>query len=97
MTRSKGRISSLAHILKEIADDNTLVLLNSIALSSASSGERNATTFSEINPITRQYYSRISGLISIGLVQRHERNYSLTLMDKIIFNAHLTIHKALNY
>jgi hypothetical protein len=47
--------------------------------------------------LTKQYYSRISGLLNAGLIKRHKGMYSLTLLGKIVYDALLIIGKALNY
>jgi predicted transcriptional regulator len=50
-----------------------------------------------MNLTTKQYYSRISGLLSVGLIRRDKGKYSLTLLGKVIYDAQLTIGKALTY
>jgi predicted transcriptional regulator len=46
---------------------------------------------------TKQYYSRMSGLMKADLIKRHKGKYSLTILGKIVFDAHLNIEKALKY
>jgi predicted transcriptional regulator len=84
---------SVSTILKKISDDKTLTLFNSIAISM---GDRNIH-LREMNLSSKQYYSRISGLMAAGLIRRHRGKYSLTLMGKIVYDAHLNIGKALSY
>jgi predicted transcriptional regulator len=50
-----------------------------------------------MNLSTKQYYSRISGLVDVGLIKRHEGKYSLTLLGKVVYYAHMTIGKTLAY
>ena len=88
-----SKFKDVAHILKKISDDRALILFNGIALSN---GER-YMSLKEMNLTTKQYYSRISGLLKAGLVKRHKGKYSLTLLGKIVYDAHLVIGKALNY
>lgn len=84
---------SVSTILKKISDDKTLTLFNSIAISM---GDRNIH-LSEMSLTSKQYYSRISGLMAAGLIRRQRGKYSLTLMGKIVYDAHLNIGKALSY
>ena len=82
---------SVSAILKKISDDKTLTLFNSIAISI---GDRNIH-LREMSLTSKQYYSRISGLMAAGLIRRQRGKYSLTLMGKIVYDAHLNIGKAL--
>jgi predicted transcriptional regulator len=50
-----------------------------------------------MNLSTKQYYSRLSGLMKAGLIRRDNGKYSLTLVGKIVYDAHLKIGKALSY
>ena len=84
---------SVSTILREISDDKTLTLFNSIAISM---GDRNIH-LKEMSLTPKQYYSRISGLMAAGLIRRQRGKYSLTLMGKIVYDAHLNIGKALSY
>jgi hypothetical protein len=59
-------------------------------------GDRNIH-FREMSLTPKQYYSRISGLMAAGLIKRQRGKYSLTLMGKIVYDAHLNIGKALSY
>ena len=88
-----SKFKDISHILKKISDDKALILFNGIALSN---GEC-YMSLKEMNLTTKQYYSRISGLLKAGLVKRHKGKYSLTLLGKIVYDAHLVIGKALNY
>jgi hypothetical protein len=84
---------SVSAILKKISDDKTLTLFNSIAISM---GDRNIH-LRGMSLTSKQYYSRISGLMAAGLIRRQRGKYSLTLMGKIVYDAHLNIGKALSY
>jgi hypothetical protein len=50
-----------------------------------------------MNLSKKQYYSRLSGLMNAGLIRRDSGKYSLTLVGKIVYDAHLNIGKALSY
>jgi predicted transcriptional regulator len=82
---------SITSILKKISDDKTLVLFNSIAVSTDNDPLR------EMNLSTKQYYSRIAGLVNAGLIKRNKGKYFLTLLGKVVYNSHMTIGKTLTY
>lgn len=48
-----------------------------------------------MNLTTKQYYSRIEGLIKAELIKRVKGKYSLTILGTIVYNAHLSIGSAL--
>jgi hypothetical protein len=86
----------IADVLRAIADDKSLLLFNAIALSSCDG--RSQTLLSALNLTRKQYYSRISRLITADLVNRRNGDYSLTSFGKIIYYAQTTIGNAVtNY
>jgi hypothetical protein len=86
-------IPSISFILKQISDDKALTLFNSIAVSDG----HKYIPLREMNITTKQYYSRMSGLIDAGLIRRHKGKYSLTLLGKIIYDTQTMIGKTLSY
>ena len=88
----KGLIS-MTDILKTLSDDKALVLFNTIALANGES----EIQIRKMGLTTKQYYSRISKMINANLIRRKNGKYSLTLLGKIVYEAHMTIGKALNY
>jgi hypothetical protein len=84
---------SITSILKKISDDKALTLFNSIAVSN---GDK-YIPLKEMNLTTKQYYSRISGLLITGLIKRHKGKYSLTMLGKAVYHSQLTIGKTLTY
>jgi hypothetical protein len=82
---------SITSILKKISDDKALTLFNSIAVSN---GDK-YIPLKEMNLTTKQYYSRISGLLITGLIKRHKGKYSLTMLGKAVYHSQLTIGKTL--
>jgi predicted transcriptional regulator len=81
-------------VIKAIADDKALTLLNSIAIL----GEKDGCipSIKEMNLTTKQYYSRIADLMKAGLIKRSKGRFSLTMFGKIVYNAQLSIGKVLN-
>jgi predicted transcriptional regulator len=90
---ARSKTPSLSFILKKIADDRTLTLFNLIALSK----ERPHKHLSEVNLTTKQYYSRISGLLNSGLIKRQKGEYSLTTFGRMVYDTNMTIGKTLTY
>jgi hypothetical protein len=93
MSNIPQRFPSITDILKKISDDKTLILFNSIVVSN---GDK-YIPLKEINLTTKQYYSRISGLINAGLIKRHKGRYFITLLGKVVYDTQMTIGKALTY
>ena len=93
MHNSESQPPCLGYILKKISDDKTLTLFNSIGISD---GDK-YIPLKEMNLTTKQYYSRIAGLMDAGLIKRHKGKYFLTLLGKVVYDSHLTIGKALTY
>ena len=86
-------IPSITSILKKISDDKALILFNHIAVS-------NGTRYiplREMDLTTKQYYSRISGLLNAGLIKRHKGKYSVTLLGKVVYDSQMIIGKTLAY
>ena len=83
----------MVDILNAISDDKSLLLFNTIAIS-------NGETDSQVRKMgitLKQYYSRMAKLTKADLIRRKNGRYSLTLLGKIVYEAHTTIGKALNY
>ena len=93
MENTNTTLPSITSILKKISDDKALTLFNSIAVSN---GDR-YIPLKEMNLTTKQYYSRVSGLLNAGLIKRHKGKYFLTLLGKVVYDCQLTIGKALTY
>jgi predicted transcriptional regulator len=93
MENTNTTIPSITSIIKKISDDRALIIFNYIAVSD---GDR-YIPLKEMNLTTKQYYSRVSGLLNAGLIKRHKGKYSLTLLGKVVYDTQMTIGKALTY
>ena len=93
MENTNTTLPSITSILKKISDDKALTLFNSIAISN---GDK-YIPLKELNLTTKQYYSRVSGLLNAGLIKRNKGKYFLTLLGKVVYDCQLTIGKALTY
>jgi hypothetical protein len=83
----------MTDILKTLSDDKALVLFNTIALANGES----EIQIRKMGLTTKQYYSRISKMIKANLIRKKNGRYLMTLLGKIVYEAHMTIGKALNY
>jgi predicted transcriptional regulator len=94
MRKSNQSITpSISLVLKKISDEKALILLNSIA---GPDGDK-YFQLKEMNLSTKQYYSRISGLMDAGLIKRLKGRYSLTLLGKVVHRSQMIIVKTLSY
>ena len=93
MSNITQRFPLITDVFKKISDDKSLTLFNSIAVSK---GDKYIPV-KEMNLTTKQYHSRVSGLINTGLIKRHKGKYSLTLLGKVVYDTQMTIGKALTY
>jgi hypothetical protein len=89
-TKTELSAPSISYIL---SDDKALTLFNNIALAK----DNSHIPLKEMNLSTKQYYSRISGLTSAGLIKKKQGQYCLTALGKVVYNAHTVIGKALSY
>jgi hypothetical protein len=83
---------SIADILKAIADDKSLILFNTIAIAGGDSD----ILITRLGVTRKQFYSRMSELQKTGLISRRNRQYVLTSLGKIVYDAQLTIGRATN-
>ena len=83
---------SIANIFSAIADDKSLVLFNTIAIAGGASD----ILITRLGVTRKQYYSRISALMETGLISRKDRQYMLTSLGKIVYDAQLMIGRATN-
>src|SRR5215831_4712780 len=86
------KTTTITDVLKTIADDKSLILFNTIALS-------NGDTDICINTLEltrKQYYSRLSALLKAGLVKRERGKYSLTTFGIIVYHTQEIIGKAVD-
>jgi hypothetical protein len=92
MQLSNTTVPSITSLLRSVSDDKSLILFNSIAISN---GDK-YIPLKEMKLSTKQYYSRVSGLIAAGLIKRHRGKYFLTMLGKIVYHSQITIDKTLS-
>ena len=91
--KGSSAVPSIADILKKISDDRALTIFNSIAISNG----HGDIHLREMNLSTKQYYSRLSGLMDAGLIKKLKGRYSLTLLGKVVHDSQMIIVKTLSY
>jgi hypothetical protein len=83
---------SIASILSAIADDKSLVLFNTIAIA----GGESDILITRLGVTRKQFYSRMSALQKTGLISKKNRQYVLTSLGLIVYDAQLMIGRATN-
>jgi predicted transcriptional regulator len=82
-----------ANVINAISNDHSLDLFKAVAVTKAS----NTDKFRKKIKLTRkQYYSRMSRMIKVGLIKRKNGKYFLTSLGKIVYEAQAMIENALN-
>jgi hypothetical protein len=89
---SPKNTTTVMDVLKTIADDKSLVLFNTIALSNGGID----IWISALELTRKQYYSRLSALLKAGLVKRESGKYSLTTFGIIVYYTQEIIGKAVD-
>ena len=81
---------SVVEILEAISDVKSLKLFNTIATKGG-----NSEDLSEQLKLSRkEYYSRMSRLMKTGIVKRKNGKHFLTAFGKVVYDAQVTIRKA---
>ena len=81
---------SVVEILEAISDVKSLKLFNTIATKGG-----NSEDLSEQLKLSRkEYYSRMSRLMKTGIVKRKNGKHFLTAFGKVVYDAQVTVKKA---
>jgi predicted transcriptional regulator len=81
-------------VLKSISDKRSLELFRTVALTKPDTD----IIISKTNLTRKQYYSRMSSMMNVGLIRRKNGKYTLTAFGKVIYDTTLiTIVNAINY
>jgi hypothetical protein len=91
---SQSLAPSVSLILRKISDDKTLALFRRIAVANDMD---KCIQLKQMNLTTKQYYSRISGLVDAGLIKRLKGRYSLTALGKVVYHSQMIVGKTLSY
>jgi DNA-binding HxlR family transcriptional regulator len=82
--RKNQKSQALAQVLKLMSDDSSLLIFKTIFLAS---GDSSDTLRAQVKLTRKQYYSRISRLTKVGLVNRQKGRYYLTTFGKVVYYA----------
>jgi DNA-binding HxlR family transcriptional regulator len=86
---------SITSVLKVISDEKALVLFNNIVVSD--NNNHRFISLKKINLSTKQYYSRLSGILKAGLINRHKGKYIPTLLGRVVYDSQMVIEEALSH
>ena len=81
---------SVVEILEAISDVKSLELFNTIATKGGNSEDLSV----QLNLSRKEYYSRMSRLMKTGMVKRKNGKHFLTAFGKIVYDAQVTVKKA---
>ena len=81
---------SVMEILEAISDVKSLKLFNTIATKGGNSEDLSV----QLKLSRKEYYSRMSRLMKTGIVKRKNGKHFLTAFGKVIYDAQVTIKKA---
>jgi Mg/Co/Ni transporter MgtE len=85
-------VHSVAEIFESLSDEQSVKLFNTIA-----SERVNSVELRTKGPLTRkQYYSRLSRMIRVGLIKRRSGKLFLTAFGKIVYESQKLIEAANN-
>ena len=81
---------SVVEILEAISDVKSLKLFNTIATKGGDSEDLSV----QLKLSRKEYYSRMSRLMKTGMVKRKNGKHFLTAFGKIVYDAQVTVKKA---
>jgi predicted transcriptional regulator len=81
---------SVVEILEAISDVKSLKLFNTIATKGGNSEDLSV----QLKLSRKEYYSRMSRLMKTGMVKRKNGKHFLTAFGKIVYDAQVTVKKA---
>jgi hypothetical protein len=94
-------VDTVCDVLRVISDSNALALFEAIENNNNNNNSNNKDCTSKllltkIQLTRKQYYSRLSEFIKIGLIKRTNGIYSLTTLGKIIYDAKMQLDSCIN-
>lgn len=85
-------VQSLANVFDCLSDEQSVMLFTTIALKSIDSIELR----SKISLTSKQYYSRLSRMMRVGLIKRRNRKLVVTTFGKIMYELQKVARDACN-
>jgi len=92
-------VNTVCDVLRVISDSNAFALFEAIENNNNNGNNKDCTTkllLTKIQLTRKQYYSRLSEFIKIGLIKRTNGIYSLTTLGKIIHDAKTQLDSCIN-
>jgi predicted transcriptional regulator len=86
----EGHDKLLAKVFESLSDNMSLEMFRSIARQSIDS----AILRNQVNITRKQYYSRLSKMMKIGLIKRNNGKLVLTAFGKIVFKVQQNVENA---
>ena len=83
-------------VLKALSDEKSVELFTIVATTNPYSNTGDILR-SKTKLTYKQYNSRMSKLMKVGLTKRKNGTHSLTALGKVIYNTHMKIENAVNY
>ena len=81
---------SITSALKVMSDEKALALFNELV-----SADNKIISPKEVNLTSKQYYSRLSGILNVGLIKRHKGRYIPTLLGRVVYDSQMVMEEAL--
>ena len=85
-------VQSVANIFNSLSDEQSILLFTTIATKSISSVELR----SKISLTRKQYYSKLSRMVRVGLIKRRSGKLVVTTLGKIVYELQKVVQDAYN-
>jgi hypothetical protein len=85
-------VQSVANIFNSLSDEQSVMLFTTIATKSISSVELR----SKISLTRKQYYSKLSRMVRVGLIKRRSGKLVVTTLGKIVYELQKVVQNAYN-
>lgn len=85
-------MQSVANIFNSLSDEQSVMLFTTIATKSISSVELR----SKISLTRKQYYSKLSRMVRVGLIKRRSGKLVVTTLGKIVYELQKVVQDAYN-
>jgi hypothetical protein len=85
-------VQSVANIFNSLSDEQSVLLFTTIATKSISSVELR----SKISLTRKQYYSKLSRMVRVGLIKRRSGKLVVTTLGKIVYELQKVVQDAYN-
>ena len=84
---------SITSVLKVMSDEKALALFNKVVVSA----DNRIISPKEFNLKSKQYYSRLSGILKVGLIKRNKGRYIPTLLGRVVYDSQMVMEEALSH